>query len=247
MLLSGCSDPPSLAFPPPAQAQSFLASAPTIQPASKVDPAPPFELETSLGTKTDFLKTIPPLQPAPQIDPDALFHLIESCYPGKSKFDISVKMRAGVNLLENTPINLDESTLDPLSSYYVGIVANMPLWDNSEETDRQRTREYQRRTRVAKDIADFIQAIAERNTAARKLGLYLALEQRSQQRIRLALASVTEQVGYMEKVISTKEKLIESRAEITEAKLALSGQCRADVKDQVNNYLTGLAEERPAK
>ena len=105
------------------------------------------------------------------------------------------------------------------------------------------SRESDRRTKVGQSVAQFIQALASRNTYLRKFGLYLALEQRSQHRVKAGLAPATEQISYLEKVIEATEQLTSARATVTQTKLALLGQCAKDHQEAVGTYLNGLVAE----
>lgn len=107
---------------------------------------------------------------------------------------------------------------------YVGIVASMPLY-SGRELDREKEREYMRRKDTAKAVADFVTAIAGRNHAVRELALYRSLEARSAVRVKEGIIEATEQVGYLEKVASSQEKLINEEAKIMESRLLLSGMC----------------------
>ena len=169
--------------------------------------------------------------------------LILSCFPSLPKFDIELKLEGGTSILNRSPLQFSGTTFDPLAEHYVSLVASLPLLDSSEEIDRQRQREFDRRVKVGEAVAQFIQAIAVRNTATREYGLYRALEQRSQLRARQGLAPVTEQVEYLEKVIQVHEKLLAARATVTQTKLALTAQCARDHQASVQTYLDGLVVE----
>ena len=170
---------------------------------------------------------------APALDADAIYKSVLGCYPEKSKFDIDVDLRASIRSsdvldLEDTAIGLGKS--------YVGIVAKMPLY-SGKELDREKEREYMRRKDTAKAVADFVTAIAGRNHAVRELALYRSLEARSAVRVQQGVTEATEQVGYLEKVASSQEKLISEEAKIMESRLLLSGMCDPKNAETIGGWL----------
>ena len=56
----------------------------------------------------------------------------------------------------------------------------------------------------------------------------------------LGVTETPEQVRYLEKVVKAQSNLDDANAKILAARLALVGQCREEVTDQVNAYLTGI-------
>ena len=118
----------------------------------------------------------------------------------------------------------------------------MPLIDTSEVLERQRTREYARRKDTASLVSQFTKSIAKRNHAQREIGLYSALERRSQIRVQKGIIGVSEQIGHLQSVISAQKKLTDAKAEILEVRLALSGQCQEDYQHAVNSYLQQVEE-----
>jgi len=194
----------------------------------------PFELGTFTKKSEDFKRPVPPIQQTQKIDAEGLFQKVLACYPSRSRFDLTVKMQARYGIQ-------DKDYGGDLGGYYFGIVAEMPLLDGSEQLDRQRKREYDRRTETAKNIADFIQAIAKRNQIARQIGLFAALEQRSQVRVQMGVTSISEQVGHLKSVITAQKELVTAGAKILETRLALSGQCDSGRIEAMNRYLRRLA------
>lgn len=135
----------------------------------------------------------------------------------------------GIHTLDDTEIG----------GHYVGIVARMPIYSVTE-LDREREREYQRRTQTAKLVGELIHAIAQRNAAHRMLGLYTALESRSQIRVRKGIVDSSEQVGYLEKVSAAYEQINMQRATITEKRLALVSLCRPEAAPALDEYLQAV-------
>ena len=170
---------------------------------------------------------------APALDADAIYKSVLGCYPEKSKFDIDVDLRAAIR--SSDVLDLQDTTTG-LGKNYVGIVASMPLY-SGKELDREKEREYVRRKDTAKAVADFISAIAGRNHAVRELALYRSLEARSAVRVQQGVTESTEQVGYLEKVASSQEKLITEETKIMESRLLLSGMCDPKNAETIGSWL----------
>lgn len=210
-------------------------------PWAPVDHPPPeikpFELPTLSGHAPHYNTPTPALRPAPKVDPDAIFATVLQCYPEKSKFKLDLNLVAGMKT------NIDEYSTDDwpdISEHYVGIVGKMPLYSTTEQS-RERQWEYQRRTATATSVAAFTQALADRNYAYRLMGLYLALEARSQMRVAQGVANVTEQVGLLEKVAASQRDILAHEAKIVEHRLALVALCEASYSERVNHYLKQVA------
>lgn len=199
----------------------------------------PYEIPTFTGESVDWKKIKPAINPKKAIDGDAIFTTINKCYPLKSGFGLDVSFRSGVTYRPSNSTN-NIQTADS-QSYYAGIVANMPLYSDVE-IDKDRKIEYQRRMQTTSTIKEMLTAIAAKRRAERMMGLYLSLEKRSQARIEEGIAPVDEQIGYLEKVAATQGELDKADAEIESSRLALIGQCRAEVVETVNNYILGEIE-----
>ncbi|TXH62531.1 MAG: hypothetical protein E6Q84_01135 [Thiothrix sp.] len=194
------------------------------KPGSELEKPPdvkPYQIPTMAGDGLDYHAKPAPIVQAPAIDADAVFSRVIACYPEKSKFDIDVDLRAAIRSSDVLDL---EDTATGLGKSYVGIVASMPLY-SGKELDREKEREYQRRKDTAKAVSDFVTAIAGRNHAVRELALYRSLEARSAVRVKEGITEATEQVGYLEKVASSQEKLIGEEAKIMESRLLLAGMC----------------------
>jgi hypothetical protein len=200
----------------------------------------PYEIPTFTGQPVDWHKMKPAINPKREIDGDAIFNTINKCYPLKSGFGLDVSFRTGVNYRPDNGASTTIQTADS-QSYYAGIVANMPLYSDVE-IDKERKIEYQRRMQTTTTIKSMLSAIAAKRRAERMMGLYLSLEKRSQARIEEGIASVEEQIGYLEKVATTQGELDTAAAEIESARLALIGQCRSDEVERVNNYILSEIE-----
>src|SRR3989338_9561779 len=124
----------------------------------------PYEVPT-FGQKRNFKDAPAQWQKAPKSDGDAVFRMIIACYPNKSRWNLDIDLQAAVrtaNAVDITGTAIGKST--------VGIVARMPLY-SATEMDREREREYRRRTDTAKTVASFVGELATRNQALRTLAL----------------------------------------------------------------------------
>lgn len=200
----------------------------------------PHKLPTFNELTQHYNDNIPALIPAPLPDSDAIFQSVVTCYPVKPLFDIDISLQAAL-MNKDSVRGVNDNGATDITSNYVGIVAKMPLYSTTE-LHRARDKEYSRRQDTAKQVASFVAAIAKRNHAVRKLSLYGSLEKRSQLRVQQGLTRTDEQVGYLEKVAAAQEELIIQRAAIMEARLALSGQCRTEEYEVINDYLHRISK-----
>lgn len=180
----------------------------------------PYQVPTLAGDGLDFKAKPAPVVKAIAIDADEVFNRVLACFPERSKFHLDVNLRAAVR----TSPTLDVEEVSGLGNSYVGIVANMPLY-SSNELDRQKEREYNRRKDTAKAVTDFVSSIAARNQAVRSVALYRSLEARAAVRVQQGIVEATEQVGYMEKVANAQKELVNQEAKIMETRLMLAGMC----------------------
>lgn len=171
----------------------------------------PYQIPAYDGHPRDFKAPVPAMSPA-----------------------LEVKAVSGARAAENNTITTFDNS--GISRYYVGIVAEMPLY-SATEVNRERQREYSRRADVAANIQALLKGLADRRRAQRELGLYTSLEARSQARVAAGIVEVSEQVTYLEKVAAAQATLDSAAAQIQGARLALVGQCRDTVAEQVNDYL----------
>ncbi|SKA70817.1 hypothetical protein [Enterovibrio nigricans] len=206
----------------------------------KVPPPPeykPYQLPTLHGDSPHYNTPTPALKRAPKADPDAIYQSVINCYPEKSKFKLDIDLVAGV---KSSFDQYESNNWPEISEHYVGIVGKMPLYSTTEQA-RERQWEYQRRTATATAVAEFVDAMANRNHAYRMMGLYLSLEARSQARVAEGVANITEQVAYLETVASSQRDILKFEAKVTEHRLALSAMCDDGKAPEVNNYLKRLA------
>ena len=204
-----------------------------------------YQLPTLAGDQLDYHAKPADIVQAPALDVDAIFSQVIACYPERSKFDIDVDLRAAIR--SSDVLDLQDTTTG-LGKSYVGVVASMPLY-SGKELDKEKEREYMRRKDTAKAVADFVTAIAGRNHAVRELALYRSLEARSAIRVKEGITEATEQVGYLEKVASSQEKLIGEEAKIMESRLLLAGMCDPKNAQRIGGWLKQVSavpmEEAP--
>lgn len=195
----------------------------------------PYEIPTFTGEPMDYKQIKPAIDAKRKISGDVIFQIINRCYPLKSGFGLEVSLRSGVNYRQQSNSTSTIQTADS-SAYYAGIVANMPLYSDIE-IDKDRKIEYQRREQTAMTIKEMLSAVAAKRRAERMMGLYASLEKRAQVRIETGVAPVDEQIGYLEKVATTQGELDTAEAAIEGSRLALIGQCRPELVEEVNNYI----------
>jgi hypothetical protein len=206
---------------------------PWAEPAEAVPKPKPYRLPKFQGG-ADHYTQIPPLVPSPGVDVDALYRSVIDCYPEPSKFRLDVDLETSYR--DRTTYDLTGAAV---GQHYVGIVARMPLY-SATELNREREREYRRRTDTAKTVGALVKALADRDTAIRQLGLYSSLEARAQVRVAQGVAETGEQVKYLEKVAAAHEAQISAETALIEHRLALVAQCADDTASQLNAYLTRL-------
>lgn len=202
--------------------------------AAEPPPVSPYQIPAYDGHPRDFKAPVPAMATAPTIDGDVIFTTIAHCVPEEVPWTLDIKAVGGARATENNTISTFDSS--GLSRYYVGIVAEMPLY-SATEINRERQMQYTRRAEVAANIQALLKGLADRRRAQRELGLYASLEARSQARVAAGIVEVSEQVAYLEKVAAAQATLDSAAAQIEGARLALVGQCRDTVAEQVNDYL----------
>ena len=164
-----------------------------------------------------------PILPAPEVDFQKVFNLASNCSPTKSIWDnVDIKLQGNYREIQQT-------STDDFGRYYIGIVAEMPLFTGAEIT-RQRTEEEKRRQDIAKDISDYKDAVANYRLAQRMLGLYASLETRAKERIKAGITPTKEQVTYLEKTADAWRDKITHKSTIEKLRLALTSRCVSGTK-----------------
>lgn len=192
-----------------------------------------YKMPTMVDDGLDYHDKPAAIVQAPALDSDAIFTSVLGCFPERSKYDIDVNLRASIR--SSDVLDLEDTTTS-LGKSYVGIIATMPLY-SGKELDREKEREYVRRKDTASAVAAFVTAIASRNHAIRELALYRSLEARSAIRVQQGIIEASEQVGYLEKVASSQEKLINEETKIMESRLLLSGMCDPKNAETIGGWL----------
>lgn len=209
----------------------WASQSPTPPPTIK-----PYEIPTMSGNKRDFRAAPAGWVKAPRIDGDAVFRTIIACYPTKSYWTLDVDLQAAIR---NTgAVDVSGTTI---GRAMVGIVARMPIYSRTE-IDREREREYKRRSDTAAKVAEFVNQLANRNQALRQLAIAASMEQRAQIRVNEGIADADEQIKWLDKVASLENALITAEAKAMDARLTLAAMCRDGEADAVNGYLTDLAQ-----
>ena len=185
-----------------------------------------------------------PAQPGPQaVMPDTrgLFEQALACWPVESLF--RGEIRAEGRVRTDAGPYYDGNGLASGGRSSVAIVATIPLY-SAVERDREREREWIRRTKVAEAVGLFITALANRDKSQRMLELTRALERRSQERVKIGVAPTTEQVGYLEKVATIESDLVKQHGDLQKARLSLLGLCTTDRVDELDHYLVALIDRK---
>lgn len=224
-------------------ANPFTTATNQTEAAPPADDAPqikPYEIPRFNGREGEDFQHIAPIKPAKQIDGDAIFDMVVNCFPERSKWgSVKVRAQAGARWSESNRISaLDDSGL---ARHYVGIVGEMPLF-SPDETYRQQEQERNRRQQAAQSVAALLKAVADKQRAWRTIGIAESVEARSQLRVQRGIAGAEEQIGYLRDVAQAVSDLDAANAAIISARLALSGQCRDEVRGTVNNYLVRVTE-----
>ena len=202
--------------------------------------AKPYKIPTLSGDDLNFKAKPPPLVKAPKIDADAVYQYVLDCYPEASKWNLDVNLRAQIASTPESILSSEGTNTTELGSSYLAIVASLPLY-SSKELNREKERESLRRQNVATIVADFIAAIASRNHAIRQNALYRGLETRSALRVQQGISEAKEQMGYLEKVATSRESLIKQEAKIMESRLKLSGMCDPVNEKTINTWLKNIS------
>jgi hypothetical protein len=185
-----------------------------------------------------------PPHPGPQaVMPDTrdLFERALACWPVESLF--RAEIRAEGRLRNDAGPYYDGNGLASGGRSSVAIVATIPLYSGVER-DREREREWIRRTKVADEVGLFITALATRDKSQRMLEITRALERRSQERVKIGVAPTMEQVGFLEKVASIEGDLVKQYGDLQKARLSLLGLCTTDRVDQLDDYLVALIDRK---
>lgn len=209
--------------------------------AAKEEEKKPFLLPTFTGDKPSHHAPEKPKAVGPFPEPREIYDLALNCWPAPSymRAEISLEGRAA-NV--NTTTFTDIGTVQNVGRNSAALVARIPLY-SATELDREREREYTRRTKLADSVGNFITALTDRQKTRRELELMRALERRSQERVKIGVTDTTEQVGYLQKVVQLEGDLVKQRGMLEKSRLELIGHCvatRADAMDEyINQFIVG--------
>jgi hypothetical protein len=192
----------------------------------------PYQVPTFTGENIDFHEIKPEPNPAKTVDADLIVKTVNACYPVPAmNLDVSVKV--GTNYRPNNANTIQ--TVDS-ANYYAGVVASMPLY-SGVEIDKEQKLAIDRKEKTAGLVAQMLTALSTKRRAERMLTLYASLEKRSQKRVADGIVAVDEQIGYLEKVATTRGELDTANAQIEGARLALIHQCTDNDIERLNNFI----------
>lgn len=194
---------------------------------------PPFQVPTFSGEELDFHQMKPAPNPAKTVDADLITRTVNACYP-VAPMNLEVKLTAGTNFRPQS----GAATIQTADSanYYAGVVASLPLY-SGVEIDKEQKLAIERKEKTATLVAQMLTALSTKHRTERMLNLYAALEKRSQKRVADGIVAVDEQIGYMEKVATTRGELDAANAQIEGARLALIHQCTDNDVERLNNFI----------
>lgn len=193
------------------------------------------ELPTYSGEKPTYHAPEKPPKPGQLPDARDLFERALGCWPVPTFMRAEVTLEGRVRTDRNSYLDEGGSTRSG-SRAAVAVVARIPLY-SAMELDREREREYQRRTKLADSVGAFVALLAERQKHLRQLELMRALERRAQERVKLGVTETAEQVGYLEKVAAVEGTLLKQRGDFQKARLELIGHCSTTQADGLDRHI----------
>ena len=195
----------------------------------------PHELPTYSGDKPSYHAPEKPVKSTQLPDARDLYEKALNCWPAPSLMRAEVGIEGRMRSERSQTLD-EDGAFRTAGRFGVALVARLPLY-SALELDREREREYMRRTKLADATGNFISILAERQKHVRQLDLLRALERRSQDRVKAGITETTEQVGYMEKVAATEGELLKQSGQLQKARLELIGHCSASQADEVDRYI----------
>jgi hypothetical protein len=199
------------------------------------DDKQPHELPTFTGEKPSYHAPVKPPKPGALPDARNLYERALACWPTPTAMRFEVNLEGRVRTDRSSYLD-ENNTIRNGSRYGVGVVARIPLY-SAMELDREREREYMRRTKLADSVGSFVAHLAERQKHVRQLELMRALERRSQERVKLGVTETAEQVGYLEKVANIEGALLKQRGELQKSRLELIGHCSPANADELDRHI----------
>lgn len=195
----------------------------------------PHELPTYSGEKPSYHAPEKPPKQGQLPDARELYEKTLNCWPAPSfmRAEVAVEGRARS---DRSQVMEEDGTFRTAGRLGVALVARLPLY-SALELDREREREYMRRTKLADATGNFISILAERQKHVRQLELLRALERRAQERVKAGITETGEQVGFMEKVAAVEGDLLKQSGQLQKARLELIGHCSASLADELDRYI----------
>lgn len=176
-----------------------------------------------------------------------LYDMVLSCWPADSWFrgELYAEARVSNRTRSNSTLAVDQMSgnVTQQGDRYVALVARIPIV-SAVELDKERSREFERRGKVAEAVAQLVSIISERELNTHELGLFRALEKRSQERVRVGVAETAEQVRYLEQVAGLEMKVETLRAAEIKARLEIVGMCDARKIGLIDDYLNNFKSAR---
>lgn len=220
----------------------------------------------SINAKDDLAKPPPPALPlfdgaegrthqaskTPLIRPAVpeyrkLYDMVLACWPTDSWFrgELYAEARISNRTRDNSTLAVDQMSgnITQQGDRYVGLVARIPIV-SAVELDKERTREFERRGKVAEAVAQLVSTISERELNTHELSLFRALEKRAQERVRVGVAETAEQVRYLEHVALLEMKVETLRAAEIKARLEIVGMCDSRKISLIDDYLNNFKSAR---
>lgn len=205
---------------------------------------PPLTVPLFDGEPRDHQPPSNPLQRPTTPDYRRLFDLAVACWPEKSWFRGELHLEGRLANKRNA----SSSTVDPSTGTvisrddrYLALVARIPLISASE-LDKERSREAERRGKIAEAVGNLVSAYAERVMQTRQLTLLQALEKRAQERVRMGVAETGEQVRYLEQVALLETKIQSLQGDEIKARLHILGMCDEMNMARIDTYLDTFHE-----
>ena len=193
------------------------------------------ELPTFTGEKPSYHAPEKPSKPGQMPDSRELYERTLACWPAPTFMRAEVALEGRLRTQRNS--YLDETGSVTIGSRSaVGVVARLPLY-SALELDREREREYMRRTKLADAVGNFVSLLATRQKHVRELDLMRALERRAQERVKAGVTETAEQVGFMEKVAALEGALLMQSGQLQKARLELIGHCSPSQADEVDRHI----------
>ncbi len=199
------------------------------------DTKKPHELPTYSGQKPSYHAPEKPQEPSQLPDARELYERALNCWPAPSVMRAEVTLEGRMRT-DRSLVQEDDGSLRTGGRLGVALVARLPLY-SAMELDREREREYMRRTKLADATGNFLSNLAERQKHVRQLDLLRALERRSQERVKAGITETGEQVGFMEKVAGLEGELLKQSGMLQKSRLELIGHCSPTQADAVDRYI----------